>query len=115
MKTNHAPTNAIWRIKTRPNRGVESGSSFTRTAYELSSMQTVRLGKPDRSPPPIPPHGSNRQNQKAPGSGATRGFDGGDDGNRTHDPLLAKQVLCQLSYVPKGEENDTAAQACSTA
>jgi hypothetical protein len=25
---------------------------------------------------------------------------GGDDGNRTHDPLLAKQVLCQLSYVP---------------
>jgi len=26
--------------------------------------------------------------------------DGGDDGNRTHDPLLAKQVLCQLSYVP---------------
>jgi hypothetical protein len=40
---------------------------------------------------------------------------GGDDGNRTHDPLLAKQVLCQLSYVPKGEENDTAAQARSTA
>ena len=31
--------------------------------------------------------------QKAPGSAATRGFDGGDDGNRTHDPLLAKQVL----------------------
>ena len=26
---------------------------------------------------------------------------GGDDGNRTHDPLLAKQVLCQLSYVPE--------------
>jgi hypothetical protein len=25
---------------------------------------------------------------------------GGDDGIRTHDPLLAKQVLCQLSYVP---------------
>jgi hypothetical protein len=26
---------------------------------------------------------------------------GGDDGTRTHDPLLAKQVLFQLSYVPK--------------
>ena len=32
------------------------------------------------------------------------GFDslpsGGDDGNRTHDPLLAGQVLSQLSYTP---------------
>ena len=27
---------------------------------------------------------------------------GGDDGTRTHDPLLAKQVLFQLSYVPSG-------------
>ena len=32
----------------------------------------------------------------------TRRFDtnGGDDGNRTHDLLLAKQALYQLSYVP---------------
>ena len=32
----------------------------------------------------------------------TRSFDhvGGDDGNRTHDPLLAGQVLSQLSYTP---------------
>ena len=29
-------------------------------------------------------------------------FSGGDDGTRTHDPLLAKQVLFQLSYVPSG-------------
>jgi hypothetical protein len=35
---------------------------------------------------------SDPRNQKAPGSGATGGFDGGDDGNRTHDPLLAKQT-----------------------
>ena len=27
---------------------------------------------------------------------------GGDDGNRTHDPLLAGQVLSQLSYTPSG-------------
>jgi hypothetical protein len=32
--------------------------------------------------------------------GLTSDFFGGDDGIRTHDPLLAKQVLCQLSYVP---------------
>ena len=27
---------------------------------------------------------------------------GGDEGARTPDPLLAKQVLSQLSYTPKG-------------
>ena len=27
---------------------------------------------------------------------------GGDDGIRTHDPLLAGQVLSQLSYTPVG-------------
>ena len=27
-------------------------------------------------------------------------FLGGDEGNRTPDPLLAKQVLSQLSYTP---------------
>jgi hypothetical protein len=31
----------------------------------------------------------------APGSG-----DGGDEETRTPDPLLAKEMLCQLSYVP---------------
>jgi hypothetical protein len=28
-------------------------------------------------------------------------FHGGDNENRTHDPLLARQVLSQLSYTPK--------------
>ncbi len=32
-------------------------------------------------------------NQKAPGNVAAGGFNGGDDGNRTHDPLLAKQII----------------------
>jgi hypothetical protein len=27
---------------------------------------------------------------------------GGDEGNRTPNPCLAKAVLCQLSYVPVG-------------
>ena len=30
---------------------------------------------------------------------------GGDDGIRTHDPLLAGQVLSQLSYTPKNIGN----------
>ena len=30
---------------------------------------------------------------------------GGDDGIRTHDPLLAGQVLSQLSYTPIGVFN----------
>jgi hypothetical protein len=31
----------------------------------------------------------------------TRMKNGGDGRNRTDDPLLAKQVLYQLSYIPK--------------
>ena len=31
---------------------------------------------------------------------STRAFAGGDERTRTADPLLAKQVLYQLSYVP---------------
>ena len=27
-------------------------------------------------------------------------MDGGDEGTRTPDPLLAKEVLSQLSYIP---------------
>ena len=33
------------------------------------------------------------------GSGST-GVGGGDDRSRTCDPLVANQVLCQLSYTP---------------
>ena len=28
---------------------------------------------------------------------------GGDEGTRTPDPLLAKEVLSQLSYIPVGD------------
>lgn len=30
-----------------------------------------------------------------------QGAFGGDDGDRTHDPFHAMEVLSQLSYVPK--------------
>ena len=36
---------------------------------------------------------------------------GGDDGNRTHDLLLAKQALYQLSYVPEGRKRLSADHA----
>ena len=34
-------------------------------------------------------------------SGAGAAGDGGDEETRTPDPLLAKEMLCQLSYVPQ--------------
>src|SRR5712692_5968867 len=37
------------------------------------------------------------------GSAMWFGKRSGDDGTRTHDPLLAKQVLYQLSYVPDNQ------------
>ena len=39
-------------------------------------------------------------NFQARGTLCLRLENGGDDGNRTHDPLLAGQVLSQLSYTP---------------
>jgi hypothetical protein len=50
-------------------------------------------------------HASPAGNANAPQreSAAARWFTPhGADGNRTHDPLLAKQVLSQLSYRPEG-------------
>jgi hypothetical protein len=38
--------------------------------------------------------------------GSRRLGDGGDEETRTPDPLLAKEMLCQLSYVPLGPEGD---------
>jgi len=35
-----------------------------------------------------------------PSGAVCAGQDGGDEGNRTLNPRLAKAVLCQLSYVP---------------
>ncbi len=39
-------------------------------------------------------------NIRSPRGGLSAGSDGGDEGTRTPDPLLAKEVLSQLSYIP---------------
>ena len=44
------------------------------------------------------------------GSSVTSTF-GGDDGTRTHDPLLAKQVLSQLSYTPTPSRSGVASSS----
>jgi hypothetical protein len=37
----------------------------------------------------------------AKSAASSRAIDGGDEETRTPDPLLARQVLSQLSYTPK--------------
>ena len=49
---------------------------------------------------PVPWHGQGRP-----------GWNGGDEGTRTPDPLLAKEVLSQLSYIPTVGANGTAPAA----
>jgi integrase len=44
--------------------------------------------------------GSGGAGRRARGGRCPGRVGGGDDGTRTHDPLLAKQVLFQLSYIP---------------
>jgi hypothetical protein len=41
-------------------------------------------------------------------TGSRDGAVGGDEGNRTPNPSLAKAVLCQLSYVPLGRPESDA-------
>src|SRR5882757_1768308 len=44
-------------------------------------------------------------------SGGSRPTCGGDEGNRTPNPRLAKAVLCQLSYVPAADPGGSAPSA----
>ena len=39
-------------------------------------------------------------------TGASGGKDGGDEETRTPDPLLAKEMLYQLSYVPQAPQEE---------
>ena len=54
------------------------------------------------SPPPACPSGCQRSSRRLAAAGKIK--NGGAEGTRTHDILLAKQALYQLSYGPLGTE-----------
>ena len=66
------------------SRGRQNSRTATGRPADLSS-----LSRDDTGQPPLPP-----------------GNPGGDDRVRTDDPLLAKQVLSQLSYAPRDHKGD---------
>ncbi len=70
--------------------------------YTLSILTPLRFGETERIPDrysivkeQIPPKAEHRLSARLP-----RRTRGGDERNRTADPLLAKQVLSRLSYIP---------------
>ena len=58
----------------------------------------VQIGRQWSSKIPLYAENPNVDSKKCHEIGA---FVGGDEGARTPDPLLAKQVLYQLSYIPR--------------
>ena len=97
-----------------------SGSQWKPCPNKTLQYSTVKEPRPPSAPPsrrfrPLPPTNRRRQNLPPPfGAGKTEARRvrrktretsgpedrGGGEGTRTPDPLLAKQVLCQLSYTP---------------
>ena len=75
-----------------------SGARSNQLSYE--PICWIEFGfRLTRFPLPLPSWVSSRSSLKFVELG-TRTARGGDDGIRTHDPLLAGQVLSQLSYTP---------------
>ena len=68
-------------------------------AYELIKSDWLRLVGLSGLEPPTSRLSGARSNQLSYKPIRNR-VSGGDDGIRTHDPLLAGQVLSQLSYTP---------------
>ncbi len=99
--------------RARRRRGVEPGDRG-RVRGDLRAQRPLLRRPRWARPRPVRssmddqhPHRRRRRRRDATADAAVHGrarlsrrLSGGDDGTRTHDPLLAKQVLFQLSYVP---------------
>ena len=81
---------------TQRSRGRPSAVSPREPAYFTSRPEH---GQPNRGPAVSPLNCARLKRRLAP-EGV--GVSGGDEGTRTPDPLLAKEVLSQLSYIPTG-------------
>ena len=73
-------------------------ADIVRYLERFSGEPPVTAGDPDRPTLTVPGGHelgttADLGSDKADPQGPDQGFRGGDDGNRTHDPLLAKQVL----------------------
>src|SRR5215213_10845065 len=88
----------------RPRARRSCASPDPATVTQLASSQ-LSINSMPRRPTRPPRQFLTLRRVRSPASSAARGIrcasaDGGGDRNRTDDPLLAKQVLSQLSYTP---------------
>jgi hypothetical protein len=84
----------------------EHNSAIQSNGTHNGEQPIVRTSRPDNAPTPnlgFTVTINNPQPPDATPSHTRPGRGGGDDRVRTDDPLLAKQVLSQLSYIPAGK------------
>ncbi len=93
-------------VKVRPHRGGASRRSTAMAARRPAirwSVTFARKGTDQRleqGTADAVPSGISLLSRVIPRSSIRDGSVGGDEETRTPDPLLAKEMLCQLSYVP---------------
>lgn len=84
----------------RPGAGAASGKCQAGAGATVSMMNRARTHATVRSWWARSGHDSRSADWPERSAAAHQDFRGGDDGIRTHDPLLAKQVLCQTELRP---------------
>jgi hypothetical protein len=81
------------------------GATVGDTRRRLEDLPRSRLHsawgvRSSRGPPGVFSYSVSAAVRRIRSSAASSGAVGGDEETRTPDPLLAKEMLCQLSYVP---------------
>ena len=74
--------------------------------FRLTSLSRCLVGSSGLEPPTSRLSGARSNQLSYKPMRGVRSVPDGDDGIRTHDPLLAGQVLSQLSYTPMGRIRD---------